>query len=1193
MHAIGEGIFCFEGYTLDLRRGCLRGEHDEVELRPKSFEVLRYLVENAGRLVSKDELIQAVWPNVIVTDESLTRCVSDVRRALQDDAQRIIKTVPRRGYLLAASVSHPAPDAGSGQGDAAALPAVAPAARILDSARSSVAPRNERMGDHPQPGEARLEERRQLTVMACELIGLAALSAQLDPEDLREVMAACHRRCAAIIERHRGYVARYSADGLLAYFGYPDAHEHDAENAVRAGLALVGSATQVGAGLDPPLQLRIGIASGIVLIGEEFAAGAVKERTAVGETPTLSGRLQALAEPGRIVISHGTRRLAGGLFDYHDLGRVALAGMAAPVQLWQVLGASLAVSRFEAEHPAGLTPLVGREEEIELLLRRWKQAQGGEGSVVLVAGEPGIGKSRIAQTVLDRLGGEKYTRLRLFCSPHHQDTALYPSITQLERAADFRHEDSGEERLEKLEALLARARRDLGDAVPLLAELLSVPTGDRYPSLALTPPQRKERTLKALVAQVEGLAASRPVLLVAEDAHWADPTSLELFDLLVERVASLPLLAIVTYRPEFAPPWVGRPQTTLLTLSRLSPRQRVQMIAGVIDGKTLPKAVADEIVERTDGVPLFIEELTKAVVESGAMAEEGDRYTVRGALPALAIPMTLHASLLARLDRLAPAREVAQLGAALGRQFSHQLISAVAAMPQQQLDEALARLVGAELIYRRGAPPDAEYIFKHALVQDAAYDTLPRSRRQHLHARIAATLEDQFPEIVAAQPALLAHHCTEALLLEAAIDYWLEAGTQAVARSAMVEAIARLERGLELIARLPDSPRRRRSELDLRVALGKALIATKGYAVDSTGATFDRARELCEQLDRPPHLLTVLHGQWTHALLRSELTSARQRAEELLDFGERNDDAIMTLMGCRFSGITHFSLAEFGTAQDHLERGLRLFDPAQRPNYAEVTFADGRVVMAYYLSWALTYQGDLNRARHWRDEALADARRLAQPYTLAHALCGAGFAHLAVHSWGPALALLDELIALSTEHAIALFRALGTMFRGSVLAQIGHAREGVETFTHGSALHRETGSALYEPTFHIMLADIYGKAGLPQAGLEQLAEAARLVETTHARNDWAELYRVEGDLLAAAGNVAAAETSYRRALSIAREQNAKLWELRAAMGLARLWRRESQPMKAKTLLGPIHAAFADGSDAPILAEAKTLLDELG
>jgi len=583
MQAIGDKTYCFAGFTLDLRRSSLRSGNAEIELRPKSFLLLRYLVENSGRLVSRDELMKALWPDVIVTDESVTRCVSDVRRALGDSAQRIIKTLSKRGYVLTASVFEPEAPSPSDAGTRGLA--------TSSDLRSA------------SPGE-RPAERRHLTVLSCKVVGLSRLSARLDPEDFRVVTADCHRYCAEILHRHGGYLARYQSDGVVAYFGYPQAAEHDAENAVRAGLALVTSAATLAATCGAAAELRIGIATGLVVIGEELATGEAREPTAVGETPDLAGRLQNAAKAGGVVVAETTRRLVGGLFDYHDLGHLPAEGSAEPMRAWQVIGPSSIESRFEALR-AGTTPLVGREEELELLLRRWRQAQAGDGSVVLVSGEPGIGKSRIALALMERLSDEPHSRLRSFCSPHHQDTALYPTITQLERAAGFRRDDTNEQRLDKLEAVLAQATN--GEAVPLLAALLSLPTDGRYPPLNLTPQKRKERTLKALLAQMEGLAARQPLLMVVEDAHWIDPTSLELLELTVERVPSLPVLLIITFRPEFTPPWVGRPQVTLLSLSRLSRRQGTEMISRLIHGKALPTEIADQIVDRTDGVPLFIE----------------------------------------------------------------------------------------------------------------------------------------------------------------------------------------------------------------------------------------------------------------------------------------------------------------------------------------------------------------------------------------------------------------------------------------------------------------------------------------------------------------------------------------------------------------------------------------------------------
>jgi predicted ATPase len=1007
------------------------------------------------------------------------------------------------------------------------------------------------------------------------------------------VIGAYHRCVAAVIERTGGFVAKYMGDGVLAYFGYPRADEHDAERAVRAGLALVEAVAGLDTAAEEALQVRVGIGTGLVVVGDLIGQGAAQEQAVVGETPNLAARLQALAAPGAVVIAPSTRRLTGGLFDYEDLGAVEIKGLAIPVEAARVLRESGAESRFEALRASGATPLVGRDEELAMLKRRWQQAKAGEGCVVLISGEPGIGKSRLAQTLIDQLSGEPHTRLRLFCSPHYQDSALYPTITQLERAAGFRREDNTEQRLDKLEAVLGQATNDLGEAAPLLAALLSLPTGERYPPLGLTPQKQKEKTLRALVAQVEGLATHQPVLMLFEDAHWSDPTSLELSDLIIDRVPTLPLLLIVTFRPGFTPPWTGRPHVRLLSLSRLAPGQRADMIAGITGGKALPEEVAEQIIDRTDGVPLFVEELTKAVIESGMLTDAGDRYTAMGPVPALAIPATLQASLLARLDRLAPVREVAQIGAALGRQFSHALIGAVARMRQAQLDDALAQLVGAELIYRRGIPPEAEYTFKHALVQDAAYSTLLRSRRQQLHARIAATLEDRFPEIVAAQPALLAHHCTEAGLTEEAIPYWLAAGRQAWARSAVAEAVALLRRGLALVPALPDGDRRWETELDLQIALGQALIMNRSWGAPELVEVHSRTRELASTLNRPRALLFALWGQATDRWVRADLKGAQQLSVELRELGNITGDVSMQILAYWGSGITCFHLGEFTTGRKYQEKAVFLYDPAHRPSYSELVPHDARVLLRLHLSWSLACLGHLDQALFQREMALDEARRLSHPATLAVAVGGAwttgSFVRLEP---GSLLQYADEAMALATQHGLEFYRALALIERGWCLAALGRADEGIPILTAGLAVMVELGFIVYRPRYLTLLGDACRMAGQWHAALDHLTEARRLAEATEDRCFQAETVRLSGDVLAAMGDRANAETSYREAIAIAHQQSGKLWELRAATSLARLRRDQGRRAEARDLLAPVYGWFTEGFDTADLKEAKGLLNEL-
>jgi len=1032
-------------------------------------------------------------------------------------------------------------------------------------------------------------ERRQLTVMFCDLVGSTALSARLDPEDLRGIIGAYHRCATELVERNGGFVAKYMSDGVLGYFGYPQAHEHDAERAVRAGLALVEAVPKLTTTGGVPLQVRVGIATGLVVVGDLIGAGAAQEQAVVGETPNLAARLQALAEPGAVVISSSTRGLTGGLFEYRDLGAVALKGFAENVPAWRVLGAGATESRFEALHATPTTPLVGRDEEIDLLMRRWEQAKRGDGCVVLISGEPGIGKSRIAQTVLERLGGEPHTRLRLFCSPHHQDSALYPTITQLERAAGFRREDTAEQRLDKLEAVLGQAANDLGDGVPLLAALLSIPTGDRYPPLNLSPQKQKEKTLKAVLAQVEGLAKRGPVMMVVEDAHWIDPTSRELLDLTIDQVPTLPVLVIITSRPEFTPPWIGRPHVSLLSLNRLPPRRGTEMIAGLTGGKALPKDIADQIVDRTDGVPLFIEELTKAVVESGLLVEAGDRYEVTGPLTPLTIPTSLHASLLARLDRLAPVREVAQVAAALGRQFSHELISAVASMPQRKLDDALSQLVGAELILQRGLPPDSEYTFKHALVQDAAYSTLLRSRRQQIHARIATTLEHQFPEIVNAQPQFLAHHFAEAGLTERAVEYWLKAGQQSMARSAMTEAVTQLRKGLNILGTLPDHAWRQQQELDLLTALGSALTATKGWSADDVSKTFTRARELAEQIGRPEYLPPLIMGQWTFHLVRGEHRVCLPLGEQLQKIGEDRNDAWSQWMGCMSHGITCFLLGQFDNARALLHRFCQLSNSVQRTS--EVLSFDPYALTLTWFALTLAYLGYIEQARSQMNQALSEARRLRQAHTLAHVLLFADWLDWVI---GVPMTRPDEVIALTTEHGFPHYLGWGLAYRGWCLLESGRPQEAVAPLTQALVDLRETGNSVSTPMLLTWLAQAHAALGQSAEEQRYLVEAIQVVENTEERVSEAELlHRVPGDLLKARGDRTGAERRYHQAITVAKRQSAKVPELRAVTSLARLWRDQGKRTEARELLAPVYGWFTEGFDTPVLQEAKALLDELG
>jgi class 3 adenylate cyclase len=1036
-------------------------------------------------------------------------------------------------------------------------------------------------------------ERRQLTVMFCDLVGSTALSAKLDPEDLRTIIGSYHRCCTEVITKSGGFVAKYMGDGVLAYFGYPQAHEDDAERAVRAGLALVESVPKLDGHGGTALQVRIGVATGTVVVGDLLGEGAAQEQAVVGETPNLAARLQALAEPGAVVIASSTRRLTRGLFEYRDLGTLALKGFAENVLAWQVVGLGAVESRFEALRST-TTPLVGRAEEVELLLRRWGQAKAGDGQVVLISGEPGIGKSRIAQAVMEWISGQPHTRLRYFCSPHHEDSALYPSIAQLERAAGFRREDTPEQRLAKLEVVLAQGRKNLTEMVPLMADLLSIPTGDRYPPLNLTPQKRKERTLHAQLDQVEGLAARQPVLMVFEDVHWSDPTTREGLDLIVDRVPTLRVLVILTFRPEFTAPWVGRPHVTMLSLNRLPVRQRAEMIGHVTCGKALPKEIAEQIVDRTDGVPLFIEELTKSVVESGIVTDAGDQYTMAGPVAPLAIPISLHASLLARLDRLAPTREVAQIGAALGRSFSHELISAVAQMPQKQVDDGLAQLANAELIFQRGTPPDAEYTFKHALVQDTAYGTLLREGRRAIHARIADVLERQFPEIAGSQPEVLARHNTEAGAIERAAGFWGKAGQRSLERSALHEAAEQLTRALSQIATLPSTPSSRRQEIMFQVAFRHVLVHLKGYAAPETNAAVERTRQLIaeargEAPEDPLLLFSLLNSLWTPSIVSFNGEQACGLAAEFLARAKRQKAASAIVDGHRIVGTSLLMTGDIANGRAHFDRGITLCDSVTTSGAA-----DAKVVMLGFRSIALWLLGNPKAALADAEHALSRAREITPVGTLMHTLSWTILIQILCGDYVTASRLINELVDLADDKGTSFWKAWGMMSKGLLLALTDNISDAVHASTSGIAAWRSTGATMCLPYYSSCLAMSYAELGHFDDARCLIREAMRTIEKTKERWFEAEIYRMAGEIELKSPNLGREkpEAYFARALSTARVQQAKSFELRAAMSMARLWSEQAKRNEARDLLAPTYGWFTEGFDTLDLKAAKVLLDGL-
>jgi predicted ATPase/class 3 adenylate cyclase len=1053
-------------------------------------------------------------------------------------------------------------------------------------------PRTPQVG--AKPASADHAGRRQLTVMFCDLVGSSALSARLDLEDLRAVMGTYHRCIAEVVARNEGVIARYMGDGVLAYFGYPQAHEDDAEQATRAGLALVDAVASLRTDPATELQVRVGIATGMVVVGDLTGEGSAQEQTVIGETPNLAARLQTFANPGTVLISESTHRLTDGHFEFRNLGPVALKGWAEPIPAWQVLGTTEVESRFEAQHKTRLAPPIGRDEEIEMLLRRWQHARRGEGCAVMLIGEPGIGKSHIALALDERLQAEPHITVRQFCSAHHTNSALYPFTRQLERAARFERGDPPAEKFAKLEALLVRA--DADRVLLPLANLLSLPPSERYRIPELSPQKRKEMTLAAFLTQLNRLAARQPVFVIVEDVHWADPTSLELLTMTLEQLPRLRVLLLITARPEFTPPWPGHAHVTTISLTRLNRRNGAALIERVTAGKTLPEEVMDQILARTDGVPLFVEELTKTVLETGLLHEQGDHYVLNRPLPPMAIPTSLHASLMARLDRLAPVREVAQIGAVVGREFSYELLSTVAGLPKERLEEALAQLVRSELIFCRGEIPQAVYTFKHALVRDAAYSGLLKSRRAALHATIADAFEQRFPEIVETQPETLAHHLTEAGLFQKAEAYWLRAGKKAAMRSANLEAIAHLQRGIEASGHLPDSARKDRLELDFQFALGPCLIATQGPASNKTMATFARARELCERLGDPPEQLQVMFWLTTASVMRGELPVAEETITALLQLAEARDDRPTLLNAMRGQAMIRLFMGRLTGAHEAIERAYEAFEASSEEDRlaARVAGQDAGVADLALMSWALWLLGHADTALTRVNVAIQRADAISHPHSQAYACYYACILHALRGEFLTAQGHAERCIALSEEHGFRQWR-LARAIRGICVASLEPSPSALGEIRAALDEYRSAGYQLAITALYVLLCPPLLIGHDYEAALELIEHGLATTSRNSERILEAELYRLKARVLVVRGGPdveAEAQALLEQALNTARSQHAKTLELRAAMDRAALWIDQGRREEALNFLAPIYASFTEGFETHDLKEAKVILDGL-
>jgi class 3 adenylate cyclase/predicted ATPase len=1033
-------------------------------------------------------------------------------------------------------------------------------------------------------------ERRHLTVMICDLVGSTALSVRLDPEDMSAVIDAYHAACARIMLTYDGVIGDFRGDGILAYFGYPRAHEDDAERTVRAGLDIIAAVARLETHAAEPLAVRIGIATGLVVVGDLSSEGVLRQHALVGDTPNLAARLQALAEPGTIVVAASTRRLLGDLFRLRDLGRHEVKGIAAPVAAWAVEGVSDSESRFEAARAAGLTDLIGREDELDFLLERQRLAWKGEGQIVLISGEPGIGKSRLVAALAKRIAGEPHTRLRYQCSPYHTNSALHPFIAQLERAAGFKADDAPEQKLDKLEALLAMGASQVQAVAPLFAALLAIPFGERYPPLSLSPTQHRRRTLAALLDQFEGLARRQPILLSFEDAHWADATSLELLDLTVERVRQLPVLALFTFRLAFEAPWIGLPNVSTLTLGRLTRSNVQSMVARVTGGRPLPAEVTEEIVVKTDGNPLFVEELTKTVLEAGILVEDAEGYRLNGPLPPLAIPATLRDSLMARLDRLATVKEIGQIGAAIGREFSYPLLRALVERDETALKDALAQLEDAELVFRRGDPPEAIYTFKHVLVQEAAYENLLKSRRQVLHLRIAETLRDRFQTTAEAQPEVVAHHFTQAGLSEPAIEWWVKAGDRALDRSTNNEAIAHLEKAISLAEGLADGPAQRLLRLRLQTTYGHALLHGRGHSQPETIAVFARARQLAAGIEDAVARFSAYYGMWMGSFVRADLAPMREVAVLSLRDARHSPGSPAAGRALHVYGVTCWFQGDYAGARAHLEQALAAYDPERDHRLAPRFVFDDRVVTTGWLAVVVWALGEVDQAIHLLDGTLSLARQSGHLPTIAwvHAY-RCRFAGICRK---PGLARLhaEEVLRLAREHGLPMRLADGSFYHGWARWCAGDG-DGEAAMREGLALWNEMHYRLFAPLTGTLLAECEAEAGRAEVGLATLDAQLAAIEQTGERWFDAEVHRVRGELLLKQRrpDVAAAEAAFMRAIEIARSQQTRIFELRASLSLAKLHQTTGRDQVASELLVPALVGFNAGPEVPEVEEAQRLL----
>jgi DNA-binding response OmpR family regulator/class 3 adenylate cyclase/predicted ATPase len=1173
-------VFSFGGCRFDIAgHTFVKANGESVPLTRSEFELLTAFVRNPHRVLSRDYLRRAiVGRGAEPYDRSIDVLVGRLRRKIElfPKAPGFILTISGAGYKftvtprIVGNEEHPRDVEIKEPVKAAAPDRPGPDEQAAnESGFSDALP-------HLEP------QKRQLTVLCC---GLArVLAAKLDLEDVGGVIRDFQEACGAAIARMGGSIARSTGEELVALFGYRQAHEDDAERAVQAGLDLLERIGELRSPAGDLLDVQIAIATGSVLMGGEHRL--------IGEPLLIAARLRITAPLNAVIVAGSTRKLLGGVFDCIELSS---QGASEPVAAYRVTGRRAAKSRFEAKRIDKPTPLVGRQHELQQLLALWERAKAGSGQIALVCGEAGIGKSRVCEALLERVTQEQHTPIRYQCSPHHSGSPFHPIIKQLEESAGLGREHLPDVKLEKLEAMLSQARGLLPVDIALYAALLSIPIQGRYPPLELTPQRQKDLQISALIRQILSLADQQPLVIKLADAHWIDSSTLELFDRIVSSISSARVLVLVSFRPEFFTHWLEQSHVNLYRLNRLGRDQTRAIVMDVARGRQLPNEICEQIIDRTDGVPLFVEELTKAMLESELLQATGNPDVTAGLVSHLDIPMTLADSLTARLDRLGSAKEIAQIGAAIGREFSYRLVAAVASIPDDALETALAQIAGPELIFVRGEPPDSTYTFKHALVRDAAYATLLRTKRQHLHERIAHALEDHFPEVVETQPELVAHHLAQAGLTERAINYLQKAARRTIEQSANAEAIAHLTRARQLLQSLADSPARACIALDLQIMLGQAMIASHGYAARETREAFSQSRMLINDLTGTSQKFAILYGMWACSYVGGAFLQQKAAAAEFLAEAERHRDTAALGVAHRAIGTTCVIAGELMAGLRHLEQARELYDSARHAHLRYQYGQDIGVAALCYQSWVLWHLGYVNRASEVADEAMRSAEQLHHPHTLVYAICHARIFMGLFQRQADNIQYWSELvISLSTEHGFSHWMNCGRIFQGWAAICDGDLDKGIKMLGAGIGAWRGTGSQLWLPTFLALEAEAYAKAGYSDAALQTIDRALAVSEDTG--ECWAkpELLRNKANLLLTSGLTTPPEIEglLTSGLAIARRQHERFFELRIACDLARIWQSQGRGSEALPLLRSVYDQFTEGFDRAELEQAKALIRNL-